>query len=145
MRTRKFASEIYWPLKLWILTKIQNWVWKIQKILILRLQMLWLTNGAHSLDRFLQFLPNLVSVFWDKKLVLFHKVHIFWEGHKILRNLHLAFVPCKYLVQDQSKVRWRFRKILLPSQNIWTLSKAMKFVDKIQNWVTYWLKRKCSI
>ena len=22
------------------------------------------------------------------------KVHIFWEGHKILRNLHLAFVVC---------------------------------------------------
>ena len=23
------------------------------------------------------------------------KVHIFWEGHKILRNLHLTFVLCK--------------------------------------------------
>ena len=22
------------------------------------------------------------------------KVHIFWEGHKILRNLHLTFVLC---------------------------------------------------
>ena len=42
------------------------------------------------------------------------KVHIFWEGHKILRNLHLAL--------HRTKVRWRFRKILWPSQNIWTLS-----------------------
>ena len=27
---------------------------------------------------------------------VFHnnKVHIFWEGHKILRNLHLTFVLC---------------------------------------------------
>ena len=24
----------------------------------------------------------------------FIKVHIFWEGHKILRNLHCRFVPC---------------------------------------------------
>ena len=47
----------------------------------------------------------------------FVKVHTFWEGHKILRNLNLTFCP----MQSQSKVRWRFRKILLPSQNIWTL------------------------
>ena len=26
--------------------------------------------------------------------ILFHKVHIFWEGHKILRNLLLTFVLC---------------------------------------------------
>ena len=46
--------------------------------------------------------------------VLFtYKVHIFWEGHKILRNLHLTF--------DYSTYRWRFHKILWPSQNIWTL------------------------
>ena len=38
-----------------------------------------------------------------------HKVHIFWEGHKILPNLHCSF--------DW----WRFRKILWPSQNIWAL------------------------
>ena len=36
------------------------------------------------------------------------KVHIFWEGHKILRNIHLTF-----------------RKILWPSQNIWTLCVLM--------------------
>ena len=26
----------------------------------------------------------------------FHKVHIFWEGHKILRNLHLTFDNSTY-------------------------------------------------
>ena len=35
-----------------------------------------------------------------------HKVRIFWEGHKILRNLPLTFV---YI---QTKVKGRFRKIL---------------------------------
>ena len=40
------------------------------------------------------------------------KVHIFWEGQKSLRNLHLTFVLCS--------ARWRFRKILWPSQKIWT-------------------------
>ena len=44
-----------------------------------------------------------------------NKVHLFWEGHKILRNLHLTFDYGTYL---QSKVRGRFRKILWPSQNI---------------------------
>ena len=40
------------------------------------------------------------------------KVHTFWDGHKILRIL---------LIGHRTKVRWRFRKILWPSQNIWTL------------------------
>ena len=47
------------------------------------------------------------------------KVHIFWEGHKILRNIHQLFVVDMYC---QSNNWWRFRKILWPSQNIWTLS-----------------------
>mgnify|MGYP007023072589 CR=1 FL=1 len=52
------------------------------------------------------------------------KVRIFWEGHNILLNLHLTFV---YLQYRQTKVRWRFRKILRPSQNIWTL---IKYVER---------------
>ena len=47
------------------------------------------------------------------------KVHIFWEGHKILRNLPHTF---DYLQYIQSKVRGRFRKNVWASQNIWTLS-----------------------
>ena len=43
----------------------------------------------------------------------------------ILRNLHLTFNSTYYV---QSKVRWRFRKILKPSQNIWTLKyKTIRF------------------
>ena len=45
------------------------------------------------------------------------KVHIFWEGHTLLRNLHLTLVLCSC----QSIMGWRFRKILWPSQNVWTL------------------------
>ena len=51
-----------------------------------------------------------------------HKVHIFWQGHKNLRNLHLA------LHYIRTKVRWRFRKILWPCQNIWTLK--FKYCEK---------------
>ena len=39
-----------------------------------------------------------VSILWPKLPCclphLVHKVLIFWEGHKILRNLHLTFVLC---------------------------------------------------
>ena len=47
------------------------------------------------------------------------KVHIFWEGHKILRNFHRRFD--RYYIH-MTNLRWRFRKILWPSQNIWTLT-----------------------
>ena len=40
----------------------------------------------------------------------FSKVHIFWEGHKILWNLHPSF-DC--VSQLWSKVRWRFRKLFV--------------------------------
>ena len=49
--------------------------------------------------------------------VLIVKVHIFWEGHKIFAK----FSPNFWLQYIRSKVRGRFRKILWPSQNIWTL------------------------
>ena len=45
--------------------------------------------------------PFLDMVLWDFKLFYmnyfnkrYYKVHIFWEGHKILRNLFLTFVLC---------------------------------------------------
>ena len=46
------------------------------------------------------------------------KVHIFWEGHKILRNLHRRFD--RYYIGHWTNLRWRFCKNLWPSQNIWT-------------------------
>ena len=70
---------------------------------------------------------------------LYNKVHIFWEGHKIFRNLHLTFVLCS----ASKKVRWRFCKILWPSQNIWTLCtmdawsellKISQIVGRLERW-----------
>ena len=55
----------------------------------------------------------------DKSLErLESKVHIFWEGHKILRNLPLTF-DRMYCSQ---KLGEDFAKFLWPSQNIWTLA-----------------------
>ena len=52
-----------------------------------------------------------------------HKVHIFWEGHKIFRILPLTF---EYSTYVQSIVWGGFCKILWPSQNIWTLKAGLK-------------------
>ena len=52
------------------------------------------------------------------------KVHIFWEGHKSLRNLPLTF---DYSTYSQ---RGRFRKILWPSQYIWTLTQNWAYVGQ---------------
>ena len=35
---------------------------------------------------------------WQKVVYLEFKVHTFWEGHKILQNLHLTF-ECMYCSQ----------------------------------------------
>ena len=76
------------------------------------------------------------------------KVHMFWEDHKILRNLHLRFVFC-----SASKI---FQKILWPSQNIWTLNLVYKSHKMVYNlimiaWVRYrtasvnlWSKKNCT-
>ena len=58
------------------------------------------------------------------------KVYIFWEGHKILRNLHLRFD--RYYIL-RTNLRWEFRKILWPSQNIWTLNLVKTFLKKIEH------------
>ena len=55
---------------------------------------------------------------YDGKKCLLCKVHIFWEGHKSLWNLHLTF-DCVYCGQ---KLGEDFAKCLWPSQNIWTTS-----------------------
>ena len=60
---------------------------------------------------------NFWLIFWKKqwhhKFILKFKVHIFWEGHKILRNLQQLF-DWQYIGQIIGKILW-------PSQNIWTL------------------------
>ena len=56
-----------------------------------------------------------------EKAVKFNdKVKIFWEGHKILRNLHLTF-DCT-VVKNKVKIS----KIFWPSQSIWTLTWGTK-------------------
>ena len=51
-----------------------------------------------------------------------YKVLIFWEGHKILWNLHQLFVYC------QSNNWWTFCIILRPFQNIWTLRVTQEII-----------------
>ena len=55
------------------------------------------------------------------------KVHIFWEGYKILRNLH------QLLAVHRTNNWWRFHKILWPSENIWTLMINFKNYCKFFN------------
>ena len=62
------------------------------------------------------------------------KVHVFWEGHKILRNLHLIF-DWHYIVY-RTKVRWRFRQILWPSQRIWTLRKSITHLKALRTQIS---------
>ena len=72
--------------------------------------------------RFHLHIPSLVGSLFNfhfhrkqKRDSISIKVNIFWEGRKILWNLHHRFVLCL------SNLRWRFHKILWPSQNILTL------------------------
>ena len=51
---------------------------------------------------------------WDHSYHISFKVHIFWEAHKILRNLHLTFV----LFKGQIISKWFL--VSLISYNKWT-------------------------
>ena len=63
--------------------------------------------------------------------MLYFSINMYWSSYILRRPLNFAksspyfcpiyVVPVKYDMSCQSKVRWRFRKILWPSQNIWTL------------------------
>ena len=53
-------------------------------------------------------------------MTIFIKVHMFWEDHKILQNLHPVVestVDLTVTTKLRTNLRWRFRKILWPSQN----------------------------
>ena len=65
---------------------------------------------------------NTVVNNWSVFFKRYCKVHIFWEGHKNFAKSP----PYFWLALHRTKVRWRFRNILWPSQNIWTLSQNMK-------------------
>ena len=85
---------------------------------------------THSIFTFFRaYLGNISKIFvgtWHEQLsynicYLFTKfvckVHIFWEGHKIFRNLHFTFDYSTY----SQKYGEDFAKILWLSQNIWIL------------------------
>ena len=64
---------------------------------------------------------------------IFVKVHIFWEVHKIFAKSLPIICP----MYCQSNNWWRFRKILWPSHNIWTLQVCQKALDNIFYWFCF--------
>ena len=78
-------------------------------------------------------IPHVWALVPNKQFI---KVHIFWDGHKILRNLHRRF-DCYYMGQIYGG---DFAKNLWPSQNIWTLSFNIHTYLSIRyQWVaTFW-------
>ena len=69
---------------------------------------------------------TIVSNLTSSAVYFLEKVRIFWEGHKILQNLHLTFV-CMYL--DKSKVDI--------SQNLVAFSKYTNFTVWKKNYFYY--------
>ena len=80
--------------------------------------------------RILQFSVQLIIVFSTK-------VHIFWKGHKILRNLHRRFV-----LFCTGQIYSGFRKICWPSQNMWISTRYSRIRDLK---VTYLLLYFCLL
>ena len=75
---------------------------------------------------------NWVGMGAIESFCIYIKVHIFWEGHKILRNLHLTFVLCKVVIMLKAMAFLKLstknsnhgRKSVRRSQNVsWDLKK----------------------
>ena len=60
-------------------------------------QINWMNLHVYSICRYV----HSFSLEWENVLRNLDKVHIFWEGHKILRNLQISFVLCS---ASQSKL-----------------------------------------
>ena len=69
------------------------WDWSLHSIPnVLSINGTWLLSQGLVRTWFIKYIrPTIIS--WYCWIVLC-KVHIFWEGHKILRNLHRRFVLC---------------------------------------------------
>ena len=73
-------------------------------------------------DIFYNWLIKRINISWIFKIIdsltekTLHKVHIFWKATKFC-EISTLFLSVSTVV----KVRWRFRTIVWPSQNIWTL------------------------
>ena len=103
------TSARFWFFLSYLITTVRGSPWNIYPA-EMRTSCFW--------DRMLKFGPEINFVTWTNSsnagrknsAVYGSKVRIFWEG---------------YIQYIQTKVRWRFRKILWPSQNIWTFKKRM--------------------
>ena len=66
----------------------------------------------------------------DPKKNLLTKVYIFWEVHKILRNLHQLFVPCtaSQIVCGELSYVVLVKSTVEISQNFMTFLENMNFI-----------------
>ena len=71
------------------------------------------------------------------------KIHIFWEGHKILRNLHLTFILCS--VKSKVKILQNFvafseyMNLIMTSVRLWSLGlETFPVCLTIQKVATIW-------
>ena len=68
-----------------------------------------------------------ISSIQSNRCIRFRKafyVHIFWEGHRNLKNL-----PLSYDIIVKSKQSWIFFQILWPSQKKWTLKQTQRRIE----------------
>ena len=116
-------------LKIWIVKRrdIQNPILEVPRLEFFETHAILkhlLQCLAHiELLRLLYQWQQLFCPFWYKIqffiIICSLKVHIFWEGHKILRNLPLTFDYSKYICTVKSKAKI--------SQNVLAFSKYMNF------------------
>jgi hypothetical protein len=108
----KFPFEIYWPLSLISTICIHRALQKLK----------WILNYYCSefKSKFFTLFQSfnlviwiLMSWTWLSKLLKLR--YVFWEGHKILQNLHRRF-DRYYICMSSTNLRWRFLKHLWPSQ-----------------------------
>ena len=67
-----------------------NWFVEVQRMKGLEYQITIVSIIQHEID----FISLWMNLLWNINIIV-SKVHIFWEGHKILQNLHPTF-DCIY-------------------------------------------------
>ena len=114
-----------------------NWFVEVQRMKGLEYQITIVSIIQHEID----FISLWMNLLWNINIIV-SKVHIFWEGHKILRNLPLTF-DGMYCSQ---KLGEDFAKFLWPSQNIWTLmfNKIFLAITNLLINQTFWQKTICK-
>ena len=85
--------------KIWQISALTSKKWSNQR----KIEALYYTKIAHNWYSYLSiFFSCVLENLWQQNCILklpdLYKVHIFWEGHKILRNLPLTF-DCMYCSQ----------------------------------------------